>query len=111
MPRKEPKAQTFDFEKIINGNISQVMEDGDTLHSEATGKTITFDRKAPDFSEDLRTFLEAEARFGTILKQDVPIWLLWLADDGRASAATLMRGEATRARQAPSFYHWQSYDF
>lgn len=111
MNKKEPEAQTVLFEKIISGNTCAIVEDGSLLHSEATGEAINFDRKAPDFATELQAFLEAQARAGTILKGDVPIWHLWLSDDGRASAATLMRGEATKARQGPQICHWQAYDF
>ena len=111
MSKKESEAQTVLFEKIISGNTCAIVEDGTFLRSDATGETILFDRKAPDFATELQAFLEAQARAGTILRGDVPIWHLWLSDDGRASAATLMRGEATKARQGPQICHWQAYDF
>ncbi|MEM1340801.1 MAG: hypothetical protein AAGF68_00685 [Pseudomonadota bacterium] len=111
MSENEPGTQTVLFEKIIAGNTCAIVEDGSLLQSEATGETILFDRKAPDFETELQAFLEAQARAGTILRGDVEIWHLWLSDDGRASAATLMRGEATKARQGPQICHWQAYDF
>ncbi len=111
MSKSEPDTQTVLFEKIIAGNTCAIVEDGSLLHSEATGETIRFDRKAPDFANELQAFLEAQARAGTILRGDVKIWHLWFSDDGRASAATLLRGEATKAKQGPQIYHWQNYDF
>lgn len=111
MSNNETDGQIFSFEEVIAGKTCRVVDDGSFLRSESTGAIFSFDRKAPDFSTKLRSFLEAQAGAGTILKSDVAIWHLWLADDGRASAATLIRGEPTKARQGPQICHWQAYDF
>ena len=95
------------FEEFAEGS-AHVLTDGATLCCKGTEAEILFDRSDPENSRNLRAFLKSLAQAGVIFKGDIDLWMMWLTDDGKATAFSVKR---RNSHNDDKVCDWQGYDF